>query len=136
MESLQLTLVTPVKKILEGVEVTEIKVPAQKGQLTIYPDHSPLVTTLHTGVLSYIEKGKSETQSAVITWGYCEVIDGEVRLLAETVEMVDQIDVETAKATKSEMEKLLASNTLPPEEIKEAQDKLAKANAEISLSLH
>lgn len=136
MESLKLTLVTPLKKILEGVEVTEIKVPAQKGQLTIYPEHSPLVTTLDTGVLSYLEKGSSEAKKAVITWGYCEVIKGEVILLAETAETVDQIDVEASKKVKADVEKKLASNKLSPEEIEEAQAKLSKANAEIALTLN
>ncbi len=136
MDSLQLTLVTPLKKILEGVEVTEIKVPAQKGQLTIYPDHSPLVTTLEIGVLSYLEKGQSQAKKAVITWGYCEVINGEVRLLAETAETLDQIDVDAAKKIKTESEKSLASNKLNPEEIEQAQAALKKANAEIELSLY
>lgn len=136
MDSLQLTLVTPLKKILEGVEVTEIKVPAQKGQLTIYPDHSPLVTTLEIGVLSYLEKGQSQAKKAVITWGYCEVIHGEVRLLAETAETLDQIDVDAAKKIKTESEKSLASNKLNPEEIEQAQAALKKANAEIELSLN
>ncbi len=136
MDSLQLTLVTPLKKILEGVEVTEIKVPAQKGQLTIYPDHSPLVTTLEIGVLSYLEKGQSQAKKAVITWGYWEVINGEVRLLAETAETLDQIDVDAAKKIKTESEKSLASNKLNPEEIEQAQAALKKANAEIELSLN
>lgn len=136
METLQLTLLTPLKKVLEGVEVTEIRVPAQKGQLTIYPDHSPLVTTLDTGVLSYIEKGQTEPQMAVITWGYCEVINGEVRLLAETAETLDQIDVEEAKKVQIEMGQKLASNTLSPEDIVEAQKALNKANAQVALSLH
>jgi len=35
MDSLRLTLVTPLKKVLESVEVSEIRVPADKGELTI-----------------------------------------------------------------------------------------------------
>lgn len=136
MESLKLTLVTPLKKILEGVEVTEIKVPADKGQLTIYPEHSPLVTTLDTGVLSYIEKGSSEIKKAAITWGYCEVVNGEVILLAEEAETVDQIDVGAVRKIKEDVERKLASNSLSPEEIKEAQEQLNKANAEIELTLN
>lgn len=136
MESLQLTLVTPLKKILEGVEITEIKVPAQRGQLTIYPGHSPLVTTLEIGVLSYLEKGQSQVKKFVITWGYCEVINGEVRLLVETAKTFDQIDVDASKKIKIEAEKKLASNALSPEEIDEVQAQLKKATAEITLSLN
>ncbi len=133
MDSLQLTLVTPLKKILECVDVTEIKVPAKKGQLTIYPEHSPLVTTLETGILSYIEKGQSEVKRAVLTWGYCEVINSEVRLLAETVQTPNEIDIQSAERIKIDAQKSLASNKLSPKEVKEAQARLRKAEAEIKL---
>jgi F-type H+-transporting ATPase subunit epsilon len=133
MDSLRLTLVTPLKKVLESVEVTEIRVPANKGELTIFPDHSPLVTTLHTGVLTYIKKGTSEPSKAVITWGYCEVINGEVNLLAETAETLDAIDIELSKKSKVEAQAALDSNTLGPEEIKKTLQKLKKAEAELSL---
>lgn len=135
MESLRLTLVTPLKKILESVEVSEIRVFADKGELTIFPDHSPLVTTLDTGVLTYLPKGSSEASKAVITWGYCEVINGEVNLLAETAQAANQIDIELSKANKAEAEQALASNTLSPEEIVKTQQKLKKANAELSIGL-
>lgn len=134
MDSLRLTLMTPLKKVLESVEVSEIRVPADKGELTIFPDHSPLVTTLDTGVLTYIEKGSADTHKAVITWGYCEVINGEVNLLAETAETIDKIDLEVSKVNKAEAQKALDSNTLNPEEIKKALQTLKKANAELSLA--
>lgn len=134
MDSLRLTLVTPLKKVFESVEVSEIRVPADKGELTIFPDHSPMVTTLDTGVLTYVEVGSSEASKAVITWGYCEVINGEVNLLAETAETIEKIDLDLAQKNKDEATKLLASNKLEPKEIKEAQQKLKKAVAELSLS--
>jgi len=134
MDSLRLTLVTPLKKVLEGVEVSEIRIPAEKGELTIFPDHSPLVTTLHTGVLAYVKKGSAELSKAVITWGYCEVINGEVNLMAETAETIDKIDLDLSKKNKAEAEAALNSNALNPEEIKKALSKLKKADAELSLS--
>jgi len=133
MDTLRLTLVTPLKKILESVEVTEIRIPAEKGELTIFPDHSPLVTTLHTGVLTYVQKGSSEASKAVITWGYCEIINGEVNLLAETAETLDKIDLDVSKKNKAEAEAALDSNALGPDEIKKTLSKLKKANAELSL---
>lgn len=134
MESLRLTLVTPLKKVLESVEVSEIRVPADKGELTIFPDHSPMVTTLDTGVLTYVKSGSSEALKAVITWGYCEVINGEVNLLAETAETLEKIDLAQAQKNKDEAEKALASNKLDPKGIELAQQRLKKANAELSLS--
>lgn len=133
METLKLNLVTPFKKVFEGVEVTEVKVPSEKGQLTIYPDHSPLVTTLGTGILSYLEKGKTEPKKAVITWGYCEIMDGTIKLLAEGVTTKEQVDLSLSEKVKKEAEEKLASNTLEPEQIKEYQNKLKKAQAELEL---
>ena len=49
---------------------------------------------------------------------------------------LDQIDVEAAKKVQIEMGQKLASNTLSPEDIEEAQKKLKKANAQVALSLH
>lgn len=133
MDSLSLTLVTPFQKVFEGVEVTEIKIPAEKGQITIYPDHSPLVTTLDTGLLSYKVKGETVEQTAVITWGYCEVMDKEVKLLADTVSTREEVDLTEAQQTKKNIEAKLATNKVAPEEIKELQQKLKKAEAEIAL---
>lgn len=133
MESLKLSLVTPLKKVFEDVEVSEIRFPAEKGELTVYPDHSPLVTTLDAGVLSYKPVGGSEFKRAVLSWGYCEVIDGKVMLLAETAQSAEQIDVEKAKAKKDEAEKALSSNSLAPEEILEMQSQLKLALAQLEV---
>lgn len=132
-KDLKLTLVTPMKKIHENINVDEVRLPGEKGEVTVYPDHSPLVTTLGIGILSYKESGQSDFTKAAISWGYCEVLKGRVKLLAEKVETQDSVSLENEKKEKLECEKALDSNTLEPDEITKYQHRLAFSEAKIKL---
>ncbi len=133
MSELKLTFVTPLKKFFENKEVEEVRVPAEKGELTILPTHSPLVTTLNTGIFSYKAKGETDFTQAVVSWGYCEVIDGEVRVLAETAETADMLDKgRVEKAVKLTQEKLTSSE-VTPEDINKYQRKLKRAEKRLEL---
>ena len=132
-KDLTLTLVTPMKKVHENIHVDEVRLPGEKGEVTVYPDHSPLVTTLGIGILAYKESGKADFTKAAISWGYCEVLKGRVKLLAEEVETADKVNLEVEKKEKTECEKALSSNTLQPEEITKVQNRLAFAEAKIKL---
>lgn len=133
MSELKLTFVTPLKKFFENKEVEEIKVPAERGELTILPGHSPLVTTLSTGIFSYKLKGESEFTQAVVSWGYCEVINEEVRILAETAETPDMIDKKRVEDSLKSTEEKLNSNEVTPEEINKYQRKLKRAEKRLEL---
>ena len=83
---LQLTVVTPEKKFVTDLEVEEVLVPGFRGELNILPGHSPLLTTLSTGVLMYREKSSDTFVKLSVSWGYCEVNPTKILVLAETVE--------------------------------------------------
>jgi len=100
---MNLTLVTPQKKILEQAEMKEVLIPAYRGELEILPGHAPLVTTLSAGVLKYKLADSSEFKSMAISWGYCEVTaKGQVTILAETAETPAEIDVKRAEQARAE----------------------------------
>jgi len=130
---LRLTLVTPFKKVHENLIVDEVRLPAEKGHVTVFPDHSPMVTTLGIGVLSYKVEGESEFSHSAISWGYCEVNKGCIKLLAEQVESKETIDLEKEKELLSTTQKALSSNTLEPEEIVAKQNELSFSEAKIQL---
>src|SRR5262245_37349157 len=94
---LKLNLVTPTKKLVTDLEVDEVFVPAYRGELNILPGHTALVTTLSTGILKYRAAGSSTVRPVAISWGYCEVFNEEVTVLAETAEMADEIDIQRAE---------------------------------------
>jgi F-type H+-transporting ATPase subunit epsilon len=107
-----LTLVTPQKKIVEDAELTQVFVPAFRGELEILPGHAPLVTTLQAGVMKFKLAGQSETKSFAISWGYCEVTAaGQVTVLAETAEAPEEINVKAAEDKREEALKKMATTT-------------------------
>ena len=88
-----LSIVTPQKKLIVDQEVEEVLVPGHKGELTILTGHAPLITTLGIGLLKFKSKSSSEYQKYTIGWGYCEIAGDKVKVLAETAEHSEAIDL-------------------------------------------
>lgn len=110
-EKLTLQLVTPYKKVLSQ-DVDEVTLPGSVGELGVLPGHTPLLTTLKIGELSY--RDGNETFRVAVNWGYLEIEDDHVNVLVETAEPADEIDLERAKAALGRAEEAL--KTLSPED--------------------
>jgi F-type H+-transporting ATPase subunit epsilon len=115
---LKLNLVTPIKKLVTELEVDEVFVPAYKGELNILPGHAALVTTLSTGIMKYRAKGSSRLVHAAISWGYCEVFNDVVTVLAETAETADEIDMGRAEDALRRANQALSKNSKTSRSIK------------------
>ncbi len=103
-EKLILELVTPYKKALSE-EVDEVTAPGTLGEFGILPGHTPMLTTLKIGELSYRKGG--ENFHLAVNWGYVEVENDKVTVLVETAEPADEIDLERAKAALGRAEEAL-----------------------------
>lgn len=77
-----LNLVSPERQIEKEAELVELSLPAERGELNILPGHSPLMTTLRPGTLSYKLRSGKEA-SFFISWGYCQVSDQGVTVLVD-----------------------------------------------------
>ena len=131
---MKLTLVTPHKKLITGQEVDQLIIPGDKGELDIKDNHAPLMTTLNTGVLKYKLKGDATEHKAAITWGYCQVVQNEVTILAETCETKESINFDRVKeALKMANDKLNDITSLNVEEIEKYQRKLKRAETRLSI---
>lgn len=126
-----LNLVTPEKKLATDVEVEEVILPGERGQLTLLPGHAPLITTLGVGMVKYRVKGESQFTSAVVSWGYCEVNANGVNVLAETAESIDEIDKDRAEAAIRKAQKMLTDPGLEANQVLKYQRKLQRALARI-----
>ncbi len=129
----KLTLVTPQKRLLSEVEVEEIIVPADRGELNILPGHAPLMTTLRAGIFRARLKGETEFKSAAISWGYCEVSPTGVSVLADTAEWPDEISKERATQQYQLAQSRLQDAGLTPDEYVMAQNKSLKELARLSV---
>ncbi|OEU69055.1 MAG: ATP synthase F1 subunit epsilon [Desulfuromonadales bacterium C00003093] len=112
-DKLKLEMVTPYKRLLSE-EVDELTAPGFVGELGILPGHTPLLTTLKVGELSY--KKDNEQFHVAVNWGYLEVEDDTVTVLVDTAEKSDEIDFARAKAALDRAEDALKS--LPLEDKK------------------
>lgn len=110
-EKLNLQMVTPYKKVL-AEEVDEITAPGTVGEFGVLPGHTPLLTTLKIGELSY-RKG-NEVFHVAVNWGYVEVENDNVSVLVETAEPADEIDLARAKEAFGRAE--AAMRQLSPED--------------------
>jgi F-type H+-transporting ATPase subunit epsilon len=79
-KAITLSVVTPIGEIFDG-EVKSVVLPGVEGEFGVLPEHSSLVTMLSKGIVT-ITYENSKTENIVIDWGYCEVGDNKVYILA------------------------------------------------------
>jgi F-type H+-transporting ATPase subunit epsilon len=115
-----LTLVTPEKMIVKKAPLVEITLPAHKGELNILSGHAPLTTILKAGRLSY-RLVDGESSEFVIAWGYCQVTEKEVLLLAENLRAKEDLDIKTITQNLSALDHKMGTETLDDEEYEKLQ---------------
>ena len=101
---LHLKVVTPTRVAAEA-DADEVWLPGALGQLGILPGHAPLLAALRIGELGY-RTGTREHHLA-IQWGFVEVANDAVTVLADVAELPSEIDVEAARAEKQTAEAAL-----------------------------
>jgi F-type H+-transporting ATPase subunit epsilon len=129
-DSFQLEIVTP-EKLVVKVVAEEIQIPGQSGYLGILPGHAPLITELAVGVITYRARGESKSLS--VAWGFAEVLQDKVTILAETAEHPEEIDVERAQKAKDRAEQRLKSND-PQIDYGRAEDALQRAETRLKVA--
>ena len=103
--TIDLTIVTPERAVVHEV-VDELQIPGAEGYLGVLPGHAALFSELKVGEVSY-RKGDRWFFLAV-AWGFGEVVFDQVRILAETAERAQEIDVERANRAKQRAEERIA----------------------------
>jgi F-type H+-transporting ATPase subunit epsilon len=109
-----------------------VNVPGLNGELGILPGHTPLISQLKTGVLTYVEDGKSSVLH--VSGGFVEVRDDHVSVLAEVAERPEEIDVASARTAREKFEKQLGSWSGSEEDLELARTELARAEVRLQLA--
>jgi F-type H+-transporting ATPase subunit epsilon len=94
-DAIQLEVATPERAIVSE-QVTDVQVPGQDGYLGILPGHAPLFSLLGAGSLSYTAGGARHFLA--VQGGLVEVLQGQVRVLANLAERAEDIDFAGARA--------------------------------------
>lgn len=79
-DRLQLDVITPEGRLLSEA-VDSVTLPGLGGELGILPGHTPLISQLQTGVLSYAQGGT--TRRLLVSGGFVEVNADRVSVLAD-----------------------------------------------------
>ena len=109
-KQLKLKIVTPERLILEEM-VDQVSLPTTQGEITILPEHIPLITGLSSGDVVAVQNG--EYVPMAVVGGFVEVKKGlegvtEVAVLADFAEHVSELSnekIEKAKARAEELKK-------------------------------
>jgi F-type H+-transporting ATPase subunit epsilon len=99
-----LEVVSPYRLVLSQ-EVEELTAPGAEGEFGVLPGHTPFFTTLKIGEIMY--RAGKEPRHMAVAWGFVEVLNDRVTILAEAAELSPEIDVERAKRAKERAEKNL-----------------------------
>lgn len=103
---LHLQLVTPSGTLMDR-EVDSVTLPTQVGQITVLPDHAPLVSVLTSGEALIV--ADTEKTSFVVAGGVVEVFQNTVAVLADSAEEPSAIDIAAAEKRAEELAKEIAS---------------------------
>ena len=129
-DSFQLEIVTPEKMVVRD-NAESIQIPGLNGYLGVLPGHAPLISELGAGEIAYRANGQSHRFA--VAWGFAEVLQDRVTVLAETVERADEIDVARAqRALASAEESLKSAQTA--DEFSRATGKIRVAQARIEVA--
>ncbi len=115
-KKLQLKIVTPEKLILEEL-VDSVTIPTTEGEITILPDHVPLVATIASGDIVAISEGEHIPMAVVGGFIETKKQNGqtEVTILAdfaEHVSLISDSEIEKAKNKAEQLKKQAENNEI------------------------
>jgi F-type H+-transporting ATPase subunit epsilon len=113
------------------LEVVEIIAPGVMGTLGIFPDHANFVTELVTGSVKWRTEGSHEMSTAAVTWGFLQVKDAHVTILADVAELGHEIDKGRAQVAFDTAKKMVETGGLDDAALQKWHAKLDRAVARL-----
>lgn len=127
---IQLEVITPERRLVSE-QVDGVTLPGLDGEIGVLPGHTPLVSQLQTGVLSF-NRGATQNR-LLVSGGFAEVTDDRVTVLADVAENAEDVDAAQARADRQNAERVLANLAAGEDETEAARTQLARANGRLQL---
>ncbi|HUE02874.1 MAG TPA: F0F1 ATP synthase subunit epsilon [Bryobacteraceae bacterium] len=125
-EQLDLEIATPERELVHQ-QVADVQLPGKDGYLGILPGHAALLGQLGTGALSYTAGGQAHYLA--VDGGFVEVLEDHVRVLADSAEKAEDIDLSRAKADLEKATEKLATAEDPDAALAAVNKAQARVNA-------
>jgi F-type H+-transporting ATPase subunit epsilon len=128
---LTLTLVTPERAVVVGALCDEVTLPGWDGEIGILPAHTPLITLLGIGLVTF--RDGSKRTSVAVRGGFAEIAGDAVRVLADEAAAKDVVDAAKAAEERTAAEARRA-NVVGDEELDAVNADAKYAEARISVA--
>lgn len=105
-KTIKFEIVTPERVVLKE-DVLQATIPTRNGEITILPNHIPLVSILKPGVLE-VKRPDNQIEIISVSGGFIEVLEGKIVILADTAEIAHELDeqrIEEARQKAEDMKK-------------------------------
>jgi F-type H+-transporting ATPase subunit epsilon len=119
--ALHFELVSPARLLFSG-DVASVQIPGTEGEMTIMPDHAPVLSTLKPGVV-IVAKDGGATEKMFVRGGFAEVNAKGLTVLAETAIPLADLDAAAIAAQIKDAE----------EDVQDAKTDGARAKANETL---
>ena len=127
MATLKLEIVTP-EKTAYSEDVEMVTLPGSEGELGVYPNHVPLLTTLNPGELRVLKGGRESFLA--VGEGFVEITGDAVSVLTDMALEPAAIDEHAAEAAVARAQKAMKEDH-GSEEVAAIQASLQKALAQL-----
>lgn len=106
-KTIKFEIVTPERVVLRQ-EAFQVTVPTTSGEITILPDHIPLVSILQPGVIE-VKRLDNVVEIMAVSGGFIEVLKDKIVILADTAERAEELDEDRIKEAHQRAEELKKS---------------------------
>lgn len=132
MNFITFQLVTPEKTVLSQ-ELASLTCPTTMGEITVLPNHVPMVATLAPGEL-HAKTEKGEDSYIFVSGGFVQINPGsKVIVLADSAEHHYEIDEQRAEEAKRKAEKELSERKMSGEEYAAVAASLERSLARLNV---
>lgn len=108
-----LDIVTPERRVRSlknadvrlPVETDDVILPGIEGEFEVMPGHSPFITLLGTGILSF--KANGQMQRLMVSGGFAEIDRDRVTVMCEAAALPEEVTADTEAQSLVELEKRL-----------------------------
>lgn len=132
MSTMRLQIISPYKIIFDG-ECTMLEYNTTEGYVGVLPGHIAMTQIVAPGKLVVYEEGKEKPMYAALISGIVKIMPDLVTVLAEIIDLKENIDVDRAKESKERAEKRLADK-IDDLDVARAERAIKRANVRLEVA--
>jgi F-type H+-transporting ATPase subunit epsilon len=125
MNTFNLSILAPERILLQDEAVESLIITTAEGEIEVLPGHADMVSTLETG--RFVYRSSKGNVIGVISSGFLNVENGLVKVIAETIELAGEINLNRAKEAQIKAQKMLTEASLDEHAFKKYQLKLQRS---------